>query len=487
MNTQAPLTHLYVEKKNVFKQKTYGLSRHKWHSEFHLSIVIFIDIILLNAILYGSIWLAYYLDSEGKDLSSTTLWPFFLIANLTWLLVISYSKIYGIFGGARLDLKIKELFLGNVIYFGLISLIYNQFFFHHYDIQFLIPALLCFTFSTTLIHLAMRYYYNRVQKSPLSYAVVGGTVSNFMYLKKVFDSTYGNNIYCLGRFAENTIKGARNLGDFSRIEDFIRHNDIAKLLYVNSNLRKEELQQIMQLCRRHFVEFEIVPKEIDLFQKGIQVEQMAHLPIFCRKKEPLYQFRNFVLKRGFDIVFSILVMLLLLSWLYPIVALLIKLESPGPVLFRQKRTGYWNKPFTCYKFRTMRENEVSDKLQATKNDARITRVGAFLRRTNLDELPQFLNVFKGEMSVVGPRPHMLQHTEDYAKLIDHFMIRHEVKPGITGWAQVSGWRGPTEKLYQMAKRVEFDVNYIENWSFWFDCKCIFLTVFNMIKGEENAF
>ena len=126
-------------------------------------------------------------------------------------------------------------------------------------------------------------------------------------------------------------------------------------------------------------------------------------------------------------------------------------------------------------------------MQATKNDSRITKIGDFLRRTNIDEFPQFFNVLLGDMSVVGPRPHMLKHTEEYSKLIDQFMIRHQVKPGITGWAQVSGWRGPTEQLYQMAKRVEYDVNYIENWSFWFDCKCIFLTVLNMFKGEENAF
>jgi lipopolysaccharide/colanic/teichoic acid biosynthesis glycosyltransferase len=135
----------------------------------------------------------------------------------------------------------------------------------------------------------------------------------------------------------------------------------------------------------------------------------------------------------------------------------------------------------------MRVNDECDSKQAVRSDCRITVVGAFLRKTSLDELPQFFNVLKGDMSVVGPRPHMLKHTEDYSQLIETFMIRHQVKPGITGWAQVNGWRGPTQKVYQMAKRVEFDVYYIENWSFWFDCRCILLTINKIFVGENNAF
>ncbi len=131
-------------------------------------------------------------------------------------------------------------------------------------------------------------------------------------------------------------------------------------------------------------------------------------------------------------------------------------------------------------------NQECNAKQATRGDLRITKIGAFLRKTSLDELPQFINVLMGDMSVVGPRPHMLKHTEDYAKLISSFMIRHEVKPGITGWAQVSGWRGPTEEVYKMAKRVEYDVDYIEGWNFWFDCKCILLTMTNAFRGDANA-
>lgn len=196
---------------------------------------------------------------------------------------------------------------------------------------------------------------------------------------------------------------------------------------------------------------------------------------------------NALAKRAFDLIFSGLVILLLLSWVMPLLALIIKLDSRGPVLFRQLRTGKDGKPFYCLKFRSMHINAESDHKQASRNDSRITRVGAVLRRTSLDELPQFLNVLVGEMSVVGPRPHMIRHTEVYAKVIDNFMIRHAVTPGITGWAQVEGHRGETKETAAMERRVNADLFYIHNWSLALDLKIVALTVRQALKGHENAF
>jgi putative colanic acid biosynthesis UDP-glucose lipid carrier transferase len=195
----------------------------------------------------------------------------------------------------------------------------------------------------------------------------------------------------------------------------------------------------------------------------------------------------FLRKRAFDLIFSALVVVVLLSWILPLLALLIKIESRGPVFFKQLRTGKHGQPFYCYKFRSMRVNAEADGKQASRGDCRITRVGAFLRQTSLDELPQFLNVLKGEMSVVGPRPHMLSHTEYYAQAIDHFMDRHQVMPGITGLAQVSGYRGETKELASMAQRVEADIKYLSNWSFLLDLKIVLLTVLQAFKHNENAF
>ncbi len=192
------------------------------------------------------------------------------------------------------------------------------------------------------------------------------------------------------------------------------------------------------------------------------------------------------MKRGFDLVFSSMFLIVSPIIFLPII-IAVKLSSPGPILFKQKRTGYLGREFYCYKFRTMRVNDSSDSKQASRHDSRITKVGKFLRHTSMDELPQFINVWLGDMSVVGPRPHMIKHTAYYTELIDKYMVRHFIKPGITGWAQITGYRGETNELWQMEKRVECDVWYIEHWNFFLDLKIILLTVINAIRGEENAF
>ena len=199
------------------------------------------------------------------------------------------------------------------------------------------------------------------------------------------------------------------------------------------------------------------------------------------------QLNNRILKRGLDIAVSLFVIVFFLSWMIPVIGLLIKLESKGPVLFKQLRSGINNKPFWCYKFRSMRVNEKSDELQATRNDGRITRIGAFLRKTSLDEFPQFINVLKGEMSIVGPRPHMLLHTELYGTKIKNYMNRLALKQGLTGLAQVRGYRGETSDIKFMEDRVEHDLWYIENWSIWLDIKIIFLTVIKIFKADDTAF
>lgn len=197
--------------------------------------------------------------------------------------------------------------------------------------------------------------------------------------------------------------------------------------------------------------------------------------------------RPLTAKRLFDIVFALLVVVLLLSWLIPLVALIIKMESKGPALFKQLRTGKDNQPFFCFKFRSMQVNDEAHHKQACKGDARITRVGAFIRKTNIDELPQFFNVLRGEMSIVGPRPHMLKHTEQYSQVVSGFMQRHTVTPGITGLAQVRGFRGETKETIAMAKRVKFDIWYIKNRSFWLDVKIVVMTMVQAVKGHDNAF
>ncbi len=279
----------------------------------------------------------------------------------------------------------------------------------------------------------------------------------------------------------NLVKG--RLSDALEMIKSGKVNEVISALPASDDKRSLEILKEAERC---FVKSLIVPDFQRYIKKGVSLIDVANVPMILFRDEPLEEPWNSLGKRLFDVVFSFFV-LILLSPVYLIVAIAVKLSSPGPVFFKQKRTGKNGKDFYCLKFRTMKVNAEADKLQATKGDSRITKVGAVLRKTNLDEMPQFVNVLFGDMSVVGPRPHMVSQTAQYSKLIDEYMVRHLAKPGITGWAQVTGFRGETSDISQMIGRVKQDVWYIENWSFWLDIRIIFQTVFNMIKGDKAAY
>lgn len=248
-----------------------------------------------------------------------------------------------------------------------------------------------------------------------------------------------------------------------------------------------ELQQLLKHAQNYLIKVAFVVNDLVYDNSSLKVGMNRHIPVFSYRREPLEKTHNLLLKRIFDIIVSLIVILCFLSWMIPLIGLLIKLDSPGPIFFRQKRSGYNNKEFICLKFRSMCVNGDADKAQATKNDQRVSRIGKFLRKTNLDEFPQFINVLLGDMSVVGPRPHMLSHTAYYSKEIDKYMVRHFALPGITGYAQVMGARGETKRIEDMQKRVEYDIWYLENWSFFLDIKIILLTAFATFKGDKNAY
>lgn len=277
------------------------------------------------------------------------------------------------------------------------------------------------------------------------------------------------------------------LGTTADCIPFLKENKVDEIFCAVPGVSKEKVNLLMKAADRSLTRFRLIPNYMEYFTGNMAFEMVDNIPMLSNRTEPLENIQNAFMKRMFDFVFSSLVIVFVLSWLMPIIALIIKMDSKGPVFFRQLRSGRSNEPFFCLKFRSMTVNEDADSKQAQKNDMRITKVGAFLRKTSLDELPQFFNVFVGNMSVVGPRPHMLKHTEEYSQLIDKFMVRHFLKPGITGWAQVSGLRGETKTTNEMAQRVEADVYYLEHWSLIFDLKIIFLTVWNVVKGEENAY
>ena len=247
---------------------------------------------------------------------------------------------------------------------------------------------------------------------------------------------------------------------------------------------RDVIERTAQFCDSHVVKFYFVRPSDEIL--NLQPLMMDGQEVYVTHDSPLEEVHNAVIKRIFDIVLSLL-FLLPTALLLPFIVLIIKRQSPGPVFFRQLRTGVDGRDFYCYKFRSMHVNADSDRLQATKDDPRKFPFGDLMRKTNIDELPQFWNVLRGDMSIVGPRPHMLAHTEQYSRLISKYMVRHFVKPGITGWAQVTGFRGETRELWQMEGRVERDIWYMQNWSFWLDLRIIWMTVKTIFYRDKNAY
>lgn len=275
-----------------------------------------------------------------------------------------------------------------------------------------------------------------------------------------------------------------------RLNQTITLSEKLKVNHIFSTVSPEQNRNVYNLMHEaeaRFIRFRIVPDLSYFIKLPVYVEFFEGLPMVALRREPLEDIGNRVKKRAVDVVISFFVVVFVLSWLIPLLGLLIYLESPGPVFFSQWRSGRNNKPFRCLKFRSMRANKDADILQAKKGDKRVTKIGRFIRKTSLDEFPQFLNVLKGEMSLVGPRPHMLRHTEEYSKIVESYMIRQFLKPGITGWAQVNGFRGEIHGNEEIIGRVECDLWYSEYWNPWLDFRIMFLTAYNVFRGEKNAY
>lgn len=277
------------------------------------------------------------------------------------------------------------------------------------------------------------------------------------------------------------------LGGIDKLLNDLEDTQINSIIFCDDNIEVDVYKQIVEIAEHKMIRIYMVP-DFKYANLGPNYFDVIHeIPFLKLIREPLSNPKKQFLKRFFDIGFSLVVIVFLLSWLVPIIALVIKIESNESPFFVQKRSGLNNVPFNCIKFRSMKSNKNADLQTAKKNDSRITRFGAFMRKTSIDELPQFINVLFGDMSVVGPRPHMLSQTEMYSKITKKYMTRHIVKPGITGWAQVMGARGEIFSHRDMEKRIEKDVWYIQNWSFFLDMKIIFLTLYNIIKGDEQAY
>jgi putative colanic acid biosynthesis UDP-glucose lipid carrier transferase len=347
---------------------------------------------------------------------------------------------------------------------------------------------------------------------------LGLLVNRFIYLgifryfrnssflnKKIIILGYNETAKKLTSFLEQDGLNTQIIGYIENEENILELShypvlaDIANTLRVAKELGVQEIfstitpeqnnyiYDLMYQSEKECIRFRIVPNLSMFITREVHIEYYGELPILSLRKEPLDDVGNRIKKRALDFVVSLLITLFILSWLIPLLGLLILLESGRPVFFKQLRTGKDKKPFYCWKFRSMRPNKEADQKQATLNDDRVTFLGRFIRKTSLDEFPQFLNVLRGEMSLVGPRPHMIKHTTDYSKIVDEYMVRQFIKPGITGWAQVNGYRGEITNTEQIKMRVNKDLWYLENWTLWLDIRILFLTVYYILRGDKKAF
>ncbi len=418
------------------------------------------------SLLAALVWIALLLQSDSNR--SIRIEP---IESILWRTIKKISIHAALISVSVVYLKYGDISRLRMVYFYLIFF-----------------GLLMFTrfFSMKLLKYIRSKGYNFK-----TFIIVGANESGER-IRKVLgkDLTYGYRF--LGFFdkknIETTVDPALIIGQFDEVENFVIDKKIDEM-YVALHIENIEIiNELIRICEQNMVRIKFIP-DFQLYTKASRVEVTFYenTPVLMFRTEPMEFASNRVIKKIFDVCFSSLVILLIFPWLFPIIMIIIKLESPGPIFFKQKRSGRDNRTFTCLKFRSMHVNVLAHNKQAEKGDARITKFGAFIRKTSIDELPQFFNVFWGDMSVVGPRPHMVKLAKEYSDLISNYLVRQYAKPGITGWAQVNGYRGETKVLSDMENRVEYDIWYIENWSFLLDMRIIVKTIINIFKGEENAY
>jgi undecaprenyl-phosphate galactose phosphotransferase/putative colanic acid biosynthesis UDP-glucose lipid carrier transferase len=460
-------------------------------SRYSKPAIILLDIVLLNVAIAISFLIRYgnFDISDDREVRTIS-----FLSMVVWVLLLYYNDSYKISRTERIENILKRIYLLVVEHLAVISIIivlldYDAIsrlrMLYFYGIFFVLLVIFRIVFMKLLKYIrAKGYNYRKV-------VIVGANAAGQRMCNILLkDLTYGYRV--MGFFDAVTTKqnslSAPLLGSFSDIENYLIAEKVDEMFIALAINKIGVINAITSICEQHMVRVKFIP---DFQQytnsRKVEIAFYGNVPVLMLRKEPLEINLHRIIKKLFDLSFSLFVIIFIFPWLFPILILLIKGSSPGSVFFVQERSGRDNKPFRCYKFRTMYTNTGAHKDQVTQNDNRVTRVGGFLRRSSMDELPQFFNVLKGDMSVVGPRPHMLLHTEQYSELINNYMVRNYAKPGITGWAQVNGFRGEIKKYIDVKGRVDHDIWYIENWSFLLDIKIIWKTFFDVFKKNKEVY
>lgn len=458
------------------------------YGQFVRLIFSIVDLLIVNVVfLFTMIW-----KGQGEGYNALNSRPVWLALNVAMVVCIYfYSNVHErrVFYAEKVVGQALKLVLTHAGIFVTLTSFLKQ---HNAPWQYLLLFYVIFFLAIAawwvLSRQLVKLYRNHGFNFKRVIVIGGSTVGVRLIDEMLADQGYGYHI--VGFFDNNPKSRSASAvyqGTLDDVEQFVKTHQVDEMFCAVPDIEdNQNVSRMIRIADNNAVDFYYVPQFGRTVTRQFELSSIGDVPILAVHPYPLKNPINRIVKRTFDLVVSTVALILSPLVIIP-VAIGIKISSPGPIFFVQKRTGYRGQAFNCYKFRTMHVNKDSDTLQATKGDPRVTRFGNFLRRTSIDELPQFYNVWRGEMSTVGPRPHMVAQTAMYSELIDKYMLRHTIKPGITGWAQVRGYRGQTEELWQMEKRVEYDVWYAENWTFFLDMKILFRTVWNAIIGEDNAY
>ncbi|MFY0608220.1 MAG: undecaprenyl-phosphate glucose phosphotransferase [Cyclobacteriaceae bacterium] len=461
------------------------MSQHRFSSFFPLVFLI-ADFVCLNLGFLGANY-----DRFGSIFyNSESYLVLQLVLNAAWLLIFFSTNLHRLSRELRLIDHLNKVLTGLVINLSIVFALWFIAKPFYYSRQHLFVTYLIFTLLLILWRTGWHYFirYYRLKGYNTRNVVIVGYGELARNLEKYIRFNQGLGYKFLGYFDNDSgDKGGRYLGNVKEVSNYVASVSVDVIFCCLPQLYDKEIKKLIDFAENNLIKVKIISEFSRLGNKTLSIQKYGQIPVINVGAIPLDNSINQFIKRSFDVIFSSLVIVFIFCWLVPIIGLLIKLESRGPIFFKQGRNGRDNLPFYCWKFRTMVVNKESDSKQATKNDPRITKIGAILRKTSIDELPQFINVFLGDMSVVGPRPHPIKLNEEFRPKIDRFIQRHAVKPGITGLAQAKGFRGETAVFSDMSGRVKLDRFYVKNWSLVLDFKIIILTMVSIMKGSENAY
>lgn len=447
------------------------------YSKFIRPVNIFVDILVLTLFSF------YFFRNLNLSMGL-----YLLYQSFSWIMVAFLVKYYEIFRFTTPVEIISKLFKQAAIFL----LVIIAFFPFAKTAIFSGKAVALFMTFSFIIIILFKYFlffylkkYRIITNNNFRTAVIIGYTPEAINLREVFENRQDYGYRFQGYFSDKK-QNKEIVGKIENVQDYVLEHNTDEIYCSLNEISDQKLKDLVEFADENNKTIKFIPDSKQIYSKNLKIDYYELFPVLSLQKTQLHNPTIKGIKRIFDISFSLFVIIFILSWLIPVIAFLIKLESNGPVFFKQGRPGLDENEFHCYKFRSMQVNETTER-EASKNDPRVTKMGRFMRKTSIDELPQFLNVLVGDMSVVGPRPHLWSQNKAYANKVKKYMVRHYVKPGITGLAQVKGFRGEIETDEDMINRIKFDVFYIENWSIVMDIKIIVQTVINIFKGEDKAY